>query len=97
MINKHKARLCAHGGMQQWGVNYWETYAPVVNWISVCLLLILSEIVGLKSQAIDFVLVFPQADLEVPLYMELPVGMVVAGSSASSKKHVLRLKKIYMT
>ncbi|KAL7460959.1 hypothetical protein ACHAXS_001393 [Conticribra weissflogii] len=24
-LNKHKARLCAHGGMQQWGVNYWET------------------------------------------------------------------------
>ena len=23
-INKHKARLCAHGGMQQYGVNYWE-------------------------------------------------------------------------
>ena len=25
MILKYKARLCAHGGMQQWGVNYWET------------------------------------------------------------------------
>ena len=24
-INKHKARLCANGGMQQYGVNYWET------------------------------------------------------------------------
>ena len=34
-LNKHKARLCAHGGMQPWGVNYWETYAPTVNWISV--------------------------------------------------------------
>ena len=33
-LNKHKARLCAHGGMQTWGVNYWETYAPTVNWIS---------------------------------------------------------------
>ena len=35
MLNKHKAQLCAHGGMQQWEVNYWETYAPVVNWMSV--------------------------------------------------------------
>ena len=26
-LNKHKARLCVNGGMQQWGVNYWETYA----------------------------------------------------------------------
>jgi hypothetical protein len=24
-LNKHKARLCAHGGMQTWGQNYWET------------------------------------------------------------------------
>ena len=53
LLNKHKARLCAHGGMQQWGVNYWETYAPVVNWISIRFLLVLSEIVGLKSKALD--------------------------------------------
>jgi hypothetical protein len=31
-LNKHKARLCAHGGMQTWGENYWEMYASVVNW-----------------------------------------------------------------
>ena len=31
ILNKHKARLCAYGGQQQWGVNYWETHAPVVN------------------------------------------------------------------
>ncbi|KAL7516471.1 hypothetical protein ACHAWX_001485, partial [Stephanocyclus meneghinianus] len=29
ILNKQKARLCAHCGMQQWGINYWETYAPV--------------------------------------------------------------------
>ena len=29
-ILKHKACLCAHGGMQTWGENYWETYAPPV-------------------------------------------------------------------
>jgi hypothetical protein len=28
MLNKHKACLCAHGDMQQWGVNYWETTPP---------------------------------------------------------------------
>ena len=73
-MNKHKARLCAHGGMQQWGVNYWNTYAPVVNWISVRFLLVLSELIRLESKAIDFVLAFPQAELDVPFYMELPIG-----------------------
>ena len=92
-INKFKARLCAHGGMQQWGVNYWETYAPVVNWISVRFLLVLSEIVGLESRAIDFVLAFPQAELDVPVYMELPIGMEVPGSQQNRKLYLLRLKR----
>ena len=66
--------------MQQWDVNYWEMYAPVVNWISICFLFVLSEIVGLKSKALDFILAFPQADLDVPVYMELPAGMEVKGA-----------------
>ncbi len=34
----------AHGGMQTWGLNYWETCAPVVNWASVCLILAIAKI-----------------------------------------------------
>eukprot|EP00957_Ditylum_brightwellii_P129733 9896374-Ditylum_brightwellii.AAC.1 len=34
-LSKHKARLCCHGGEQQWGVKFYETYAPVVAWTSV--------------------------------------------------------------
>eukprot|EP00957_Ditylum_brightwellii_P076634 5825332-Ditylum_brightwellii.AAC.1 len=30
-LAKYKARLCCHGSQQQWGVNYYETYAPVVS------------------------------------------------------------------
>jgi len=60
--------------MQTWGQNYWETYAPVVNWASVSILLADAKIHGLSSKSIDFVLAFPQADLEVPVFMELPLG-----------------------
>jgi len=52
-LNKHKACLCAHGGMQQWGVSYWETYSPVVNMLTVRLLLALCNIHGLHSKSID--------------------------------------------
>merc|ERR1712102_12315 len=92
-LNKHKARLCAHGGMQTWGVNYWETYAPTVNWISVRFLLVVAEILSLDTKAIDFVLAFPQADLEVPVYMELPAGMDLQGKGESSSKYLLKLTK----
>ncbi len=30
-ITKHKARLNLHGGKQIYGMNYYETYAPVVT------------------------------------------------------------------
>lgn len=88
-IMKHKAPLCAHGGMQTWGVNYWETYSPVVNWLSVRILMALSVIHDLETKSIDFVLAFPQAEIDVPVYMELPVGFEAEGS----ERHVLRLNK----
>ena len=87
---KHKARLCAHGGQQQWGINYWETYAPVANWASVRLLLALSHIHGLESKSIDFVLAFPQAVLDTEVYMEIPQGFE---RHIDGHTHVLLLKR----
>jgi len=93
-LNKHKARLCAHGGQQTWGLDYWETYAPVVTWASVRLLLIVAKIHGLESKSIDFVLAFPQADLDVPVYMELPAGInPVDVSDENRRRYVLNLNK----
>ena len=92
-INKHKARLCAHGGMQQYGINYWETYSPTVNWISVSFLIIVAKVLKLDTQAIDFVLAFPQDDLEVPVYIELPAGMDLAGHGKDSSNYILKLKR----
>jgi hypothetical protein len=93
-LNKHKARLCAHGGQQTWGIDYWDTYAPVVTWASVRLLLIVAKIHGLQSKSIDFVLDFPQADLDVPVYMELPAGVnPVDVSDENRRRYVLKLNK----
>lgn len=79
--------------MQQWGINYWETYSPVVNWISVCLLLTISIMYDLPTTAIDFVLAYPQAMLpeDTVIYMEIPMGTFIDG--AHRKTHVLKLRK----
>ena len=92
-IWKHKARLCAHGGMQTFGVNYWETCAPTVNWISIRFLLVVAQALQFHTQAIGFTLVFPQADLEVPVYMELPAGMELASDTGTSSRYILKLRK----
>ena len=81
--------------MQQWVVNYWETYAPLVSWISARSLLVLSELSGLESKTIDFVLAFPQAELDIPVYMELLIGMEVSGAEGDKRQPALCLKKYF--
>jgi hypothetical protein len=34
-VKSHKARLNLHGGKQVYGMNYFETYAPVVTWFAI--------------------------------------------------------------
>jgi len=92
-LNKHKARLCAHGGMQTWGENYWETYSPVVNMMTVKLLLVIARVHGLHSKSIDFVLAFPQADLDTDIWMELPAGTEPEGVPGGERDYVVKLNK----
>eukprot|EP00957_Ditylum_brightwellii_P155848 11864136-Ditylum_brightwellii.AAC.1 len=35
LLTKHKTWLYPHDGMQKWGIDFWETYSPVVNWITI--------------------------------------------------------------
>ena len=58
--------------MQTRGENYWEPHSQVVNLMSVRTFLVLSQLYDLNMRSIDFVLAFPQADLDIDVYMELP-------------------------
>ena len=66
--------------MQQWVVNYWVNYAPLVNWISVRLLLAIASIHALPSISIVFVLAFPQDNLDVYVFMGVLLGMGFYGT-----------------
>jgi hypothetical protein len=92
ILIKHKARQCAHGRMQLWGTNYWETYSSVVNMVKVHLILLLAQIYKLDSKAIDFVLAFPQAELDVDIWMYLPIGLQF-NTENESKCCILKLNK----
>ena len=76
-FNKCKARLCCHGGQQQWGVNYWDTYAPVVSWSSVRILLTLAKLHNFHTKSVDFVQAYPQANIKYPIYLKPPAGVVL--------------------
>jgi hypothetical protein len=52
------------------------------------------KIHGLESKIIDFVLAFPQAELDVNVYMELPAGdNPVDVSDVNRRRYVLKLNK----
>jgi hypothetical protein len=89
---KHKARLCSYGRVQQLGINYWGTYSPVVNMVTVCLILLLAQIYKLDSKAIDFVLAFQQAEIDVNIWMYLPISFQV-DTENGSKCYILKLNK----
>ncbi len=67
------------GSQQQYGRDYWETYAPVVSWSTVRLVLLLSTILNLKSRQVDYTQAFPQAELTDPVFMRLPQGWYLDG------------------
>ena len=74
VITKHKARTCAHGYMQRWGESYYETHAPVVNWLSVRFLLTMSIALNLDTRSIDFTMACLQEKLKKDVYVETPWG-----------------------
>lgn len=99
-FRKHKSRFCVRGDIQKLkGFQKMEdlgkdlselvsTYAPVVSWVTVRLMLILALILGLKTKQIDFSNAFAQAELEEPVYLEIPQGFSTEGVDS-----ILKLKK----
>ena len=63
----------------------------MVNWITVRTLLAIAFIHKLPSKCIDFVLAFPQAKLDIDIFMELPIG--IDSHEGNSKEYVLSLNR----
>ena len=63
-IRKLKARICARGFEQIEGVDYFETFAPVVQWMTVQVCLIIIILLQLENMQIDYTAAFLQAPLD---------------------------------
>ena len=85
-VRKLKARWCVRGDQQIEGVDFFDTYAPVVAWSTVRLLLILTVTLSLKTKQVDFTLGFIHALLDDEVYVQMPKLYEKPG-------HVLKLKR----
>jgi len=101
LLLKHKARICTDGSQQQYGVDSWDTYAPVVSWSTVRLLLSLASTHGWHSSQIDFTQAFTQPPIAEDIYMRIPQGWYVENNilqqHSNSKyrdcEHYIKLEK----
>ncbi len=88
-VNYYKGRLVAKGYAQKYGVDYEQTFAPVVRSSSIRTLLAFAVQNDMIVHQIDVVTAFLNGLLEEDIYMEQPEGYIQPGN-----KHVVyKLKK----
>jgi hypothetical protein len=88
-VRKFKGRYCVRGDKQKRGVDYNETYAPVVSWTTVRMMLVMAATQGLRTTQIDFTNAFVQANIKEDVYIELPAGF----DSPIDGDYILKLNK----
>jgi hypothetical protein len=87
--HKAQARLNLHSGKQEFGINYYEAYAPVVTWFAIRLLIFFGILFNWAFCQVNFVMAYPHAPIEMDMYIELPTG--IHTKHGNSKDHVLKL------
>jgi hypothetical protein len=92
-VKKLKARICVRGDQQIEGLDFFDTYAPVVAWSTVRLLLVLSVILGLATKQVDYTLAFVHADVKEDVFVRMAKGFEKQGYVYKLKKSVYGLRQ----
>lgn len=71
---RYKARLVARGFTQEYGVNYFETFSPVVRFTSIRIILALAAQKKMQIKQFDVKTAFLNGDLDETVYMKQPIG-----------------------
>lgn len=88
-LKNRKARLVARGNQQEEGVEFVETYSPVVCTATIRSVLHIATVKGWKIKQLDVESAFLHGDLKETVYMTQPPGFV----DPECPHHVCRLKK----
>jgi len=88
-IDRYKARLVARGFTQQEGIDYSETFSPVIKQATVRLVFFIAVSCNWKIHQLDIHIAFLNGVLIEEVYMKQPLGFV----DPTLPSHVCRLHK----
>ena len=91
-ITRYKARLVAQGFSQRPGIDYDETYAPVMDAITFRYLISLVVSEKLKMRLMDVVTAYLYGLLDNDIYMKIPEGFKMPEASSSKPKEMYSIK-----
>jgi len=94
-VVRYKARLVAKGFTQQYGIDYLETFAPVVKLTSLRIILALAAARNYQIDQTDIQSAYLLGKLEEEIYIELPEGLEIGeeNSRYSRRRQVCKLLK----
>ena len=92
-IKKFKGCFCARGDRQIKNVDVFDTFAPVTNWMTVRLMLISLNILGLASRQVDHTAAFVHAPIKEDVHVEMPRGFSQPGKVLKLKRSLHGLKQ----
>ena len=92
-VRKLKARFCARGDKQIEGVDCFDTFAPVVNWTTVRLMLILTLILNLATCQVDYTAAFVHAPIDTDVYLDMPRGFAEPNKVYRLKRSLYGLRQ----
>ena len=78
-VRQYKARLMAKDISQRPGIDFEETFSPVVKHDSLRVVLALTAELDIKMLQLDVKTAFPNGDLHEDLYMVQPMGFIQPG------------------
>jgi hypothetical protein len=93
LIKKFKPRFCACKHQQLEGIDFLETYAPVIQWTMFCLMLFLKIMLGVRSIKRDAACAFLHVDLKENKLVYVDMLMTFAQYCKNGKKMCRKLNK----
>ena len=93
LLKKLKDRFCVRGLEQKEGIDFFDTYSPVVKWTTIRTMLVLTVLLELKSKQVDYTAAFLHAPVTEVIFVEMPRAYKIPGKVLKLKRSLYDLKQ----